>query len=240
MRFLYLIIVGLLFLTSCDNNTPVPSVNPALTQGTSNNTSTNHQVSVLEVIQTTSYTYLRVAENDQEFWIAVGRIDAQVGDIYYYAGGLEMKNFASKELERVFESIYFVQTVTKTPGGEQTAPMASNGSKSIPTDQDATIKIAGVNGGLTIAEIYTKGAELADQKVIVRGKVMKVNKDIMDRNWIHIQDGTSADGQYDLTLTTQEMVAVGDEVTFEGTVGIDKEFGGGYSYALIVEDAVIK
>ena len=53
-------------------------------------------------------------------------------------------------------------------------------------------------------------------------------------------DGTKGENRSDLTFTTKDVVQVGDTVTFEGTLAIDREFGAGYVYPLIVEDAVIK
>lgn len=62
----------------------------------------------------------------------------------------------------------------------------------------------------------------------------------MGKNWIHIQDGTSDTDNYDLTLTTQNKANMGDVITIKGTVYLKKEFGAGYSYDLIIEEALIK
>ena len=94
--------------------------------------------------------------------------------------------------------------------------------------------------GITIAELYKNRNNYANKKVIVRGQVVKINNAIMDRNWVHIKDGTRESGESDLTLTTQEDVSVGDIVTFEGVVALDKEYGKGYVYPLVVENAALK
>ena len=75
---------------------------------------------------------------------------------------------------------------------------------------------------------------------MIKGEVTKFASGIMGKNWSHFQDGTSHEGLYDLMITTQEQVLVGDVVIFEGTVAIDKDFGAGYFYPVIVEAAVIK
>jgi len=62
----------------------------------------------------------------------------------------------------------------------------------------------------------------------------------MDRNWVHLKDGTSSGGKSDLTFTTIDTVKVGDVVTMEGTVTLDKEYGAGYVYELVVESALLK
>jgi len=94
--------------------------------------------------------------------------------------------------------------------------------------------------GITIGDLYKNRNNYGNKKVIIRGQVVKINKGIMDRNWVHIKDGTSEAGKSDLTITTQEVVSVGDIVTFEGVVALDKEYGKGYVYPLVVENGVFK
>lgn len=102
------------------------------------------------------------------------------------------------------------------------------------------IQVEKAPNGITIAELYKNRNNYANKKVIVRGQVVKTNNGIMDRNWVHIKDGTSEAGKSDLTFTTQEIVSVGDVVTFEGVVALDKEYGKGYVYPLVVENATFK
>lgn len=94
--------------------------------------------------------------------------------------------------------------------------------------------------GITIGELYKSRNDYANKTVIVRGQVVKINHDILDRNWVHLQDGTSDAEKSDLTFTTQAEVKVGDIVTFEGVVALDKEYGKGYVYPLVVENARLK
>lgn len=93
----------------------------------------------------------------------------------------------------------------------------------------------------TIADLYTEKSDLDGKQVTVSGTVVKVNNQIMNRNFVHIQDGTGnpEDGTNDLTLTSQDTANLGDEVTISGTLVIDQDFGFGYSYPLIVEQAQI-
>ena len=94
----------------------------------------------------------------------------------------------------------------------------------------------------TVGELYAKGAVLDKKKVAVRGKVVKVSIGIMDRNWIHLRDGSGdqANGTHDVVATSQDSPAVGDVVTALGTLSKDKDFGSGYRYAVILEDASIR
>ena len=95
------------------------------------------------------------------------------------------------------------------------------------------------SGGVTVAELYGQSASLAGQPVVLRGRVVKFTPNIMGTNWLHIQDGTGSQGTHDLTVTTGAAVQVGDLVVVKGPVTVDKDFGAGYRYAVIVEDATV-
>ena len=94
---------------------------------------------------------------------------------------------------------------------------------------------------MTIADVWTNRADLAGTRVKVRGRVVKYNAAILGRNWFHVQDGSgaTAQGNNDLTVTTEAVVAVGDIVTATGTVAVDRDFGAGYTYSLMLEDATV-
>jgi hypothetical protein len=107
---------------------------------------------------------------------------------------------------------------------------ADVGSVKVPKAQGADAR--------TVAEIFAQRSTLKEKPVTVRGKVVKFNESIMGRNWLHIRDGSGTAGKdNDLTVTTAEKAAVGDVVVVKGTIRIDKDFGAGYSYPVIVEDA---
>lgn len=91
----------------------------------------------------------------------------------------------------------------------------------------------------TVAALYQEKATLAGQQVRVQGKVVKVNNGIMGRNWLHIQDGTGKPDSNDLTVTSQQTAKIGDQVSVTGRVGINKDFGAGYNYPLILEEATV-
>jgi RecJ-like exonuclease len=91
----------------------------------------------------------------------------------------------------------------------------------------------------TVAALHQEKAALAGQTVQVQGKVVKVNNGIMGRNFLHVQDGTGDANSNDLTVTSKQTAAVGDQVTVTGRVVLDRDFGSGYSYPLLVEEASI-
>jgi hypothetical protein len=198
-----------------------------------------HTVVVQEVVQATSYTYLKVKETDSEFWMAVTKRQIEAGATISFAGGLEMKNFESKDLQRTFETIYFVGNIVS--GGAPATQQSMSMPRPVkPELEKKEISIEPAAGGITIGELFTNRDFYGDKTVLIKGQVTKVNRAIMDRNWVHLQDGTGDSGGFDLTVTTDEEVNVGDVVTFEGKITLNKDFGSGYSYEVLMEQAKLQ
>ena len=203
-------------------------------------TSNTKVFEVTEVIQASSYSYLKVKENFAERWVAVSKREINVGDVYYYDNALLMNNFNSKDLDRTFETIYFVNKISKAPltqnpvGGAMPAH-----SGKVETKENSTVTLEKVEGEITVAQVFAKRSEFSSKEFEIRGIVVKVNKQVMGKNWIHIQDGTNSEGSFDLTLTTQDLAEIGDEVTLKGKLTLEKNFGSGYFYEIIMEDAVL-
>jgi len=96
-------------------------------------------------------------------------------------------------------------------------------------------------GGKTVAEVFAAQSKLAGHPVAVRGKVVKYNAMILGKNWLHLQDGsgTAAKMNNDLTVTTANEAKLGDTVLVTGNVSTNKDFGAGYKYAVLLEDAKV-
>lgn len=224
-----------------------------------NDSNSQAPVTVVEVVQTSNYTYLKVDEAGEEKWMAVTRRDAKAGDEYYYTDAMLMEDFESKELERTFEKILFVDNISSEPvstseadshaeqdhamqnphGGEDMESVVSKQSgKHQAVKTDVNIELP--QGAVSIAELYKNKADYEGKKVKVSGVVTKFSPAIMDRNWVHLQDGTEHEGEFDLTVTTLEAVEEGDTVIMEGTLSVDKDFGYGYFYKILLEDSGLK
>ena len=197
-----------------------------------------HTAVVQEVLQATAYTYLNVKENNTNFWIAVTKREIQPGATISFADGLEMNNFQSKDLQRTFEKVYFVDQIAgDVPPASAAQPSPDTAHRMKPEIDKQAISIEPAKGGISIAELFAHRDSYAARTVLIRGQVTKINRAIMGKNWIHLQDGTGDSGNYDLTITTSDDAAVGDIATFEGTITLNKDFGSGYSYQVIMEDA---
>ncbi len=199
---------------------------------------------VQEVVQTTKYSYLKVDENNAERWVAVSKIEAIAGDRYYYDKAHQMTNFHSKELNRDFERVDFINRISKTPFSENTplvAPKVSSHGHSgkVNSSQKLDVSVQKSGGELSIAQIFANPKSYSDKEVLVKGKVVKINKNIMGKNWIHIQDGTNHNNKFDLTFTSSQVPVLNQVVSLKGILRLNKDFGAGYLYDVIVEEAVI-
>lgn len=234
-KMLLLIVVSLFVITACgENKEENKSTNqPQMAAPTAQ----VHKVIVKETMDAQSYTYAYVEENGKEFWIAVTKMDVNVGDPIYYTNAMEMKDFESTTLKRKFDSILFVADASLNPITPKADASAHTGA---PQTGKKDVKVEKAAGGVTVAEIYKKKDDLKGKTLAVKGKVTKYNGGIMGRNWIHIQDGSEYDGKFDLLVTSHDDVKVGDEVTVEGVLALDQDFGYGYSYELLLEDAKVK
>ena len=215
---------------------------------------------VLETMDSGGYTYLKLKTSSGEVWAAVNKADVKKGSTATVTSPMLMENFESKTLNRKFDKIYFGTLGNSgggTPGAGGALPPghpavggAPNGNMAAqhaaaaagPADV-GPIKVSKASGpdGRTVAEIYAQKTALKDKKVVLHGKVVKFLPEIMGKNWIHVRDGSgSAAGKNDdMTITTADTVAVGDVVTVTGTVKLDKDFGAGYAYPVMIEDAKI-
>jgi hypothetical protein len=198
---------------------------------------------VVETMNAGGYTYVCLEKKGVKTWVAVPETKVTVGKEMSFQPGVEMRNFPSKTLNRTFESIYFsggAMNVSK--GDEKKSAAAVHGSSVASSGEKISVKKAEGKDAYTVAEIHSKKESLNEKKVVVRGKVVKVSSGIMGKNWIHLQDGTgnAESGTNDIIATSQESAGVGDIVTVKGTVYKDKDFGSGYKYSVIMEQASIQ
>jgi hypothetical protein len=104
------------------------------------------------------------------------------------------------------------------------------------------VDLAGIKraeNGQTVEEIIKGKAKFAGKRIAVRARVVKYNAGILGKNWLHVRDGSGAEGSNDLTVTTSATTKVGDLVLVTGVLSVDRDFGSGYRYGLIVEDASV-
>jgi hypothetical protein len=194
---------------------------------------------VQKVLQTSGYTYALVKSGADTTWIAINKMDLKAGETLYYNSGLEMSNFHSKSLNRTFAKVFLVSAASTSPGANAAASSTMGTQPMKPKIEQEKITVKPMSGSITIAELYANKAKYAGKVVKVRGKVTKYNPEIMGKNWVHIQDGTKNGSDFDLTITTPDRVRMGDIVSFEGKITLNKDFGAGYFYSVIMEDGKV-
>lgn len=215
---------------------------------------------VREQIAVGPYVYLRLETERGEEWAAVNQAPVKEGEAVTVYNVMVMEQFPSQTLKRTFARIYFGSLDPNAGAGTATgtadsatgvrtpadigAGSAMGDSPGTPAAVDAKVgRIAKANGAnaRTIGELFAQQATLAGQVVNVRGVVVKVNPGVMGKNWLHLQDGTgaAANATHDLTVTSNGTAAVGDTVTVTGLVVTNKDYGAGYVYPLVIEDAKV-
>lgn len=199
---------------------------------------TSFKGEVLETRSVEGYTYLRLETAQGEIWAAVPTTAAKTGAQVTIGDSTVMRNFQSKALQRTFDKIVFGQIVE---AGAK--PTVARGTTPLGAASGPTPKVAKATGpdSKTVAEVVTGKATLKDKTVLVRGKVVRISRGILGKNWVHLQDGSGSavDGSNDILVTTKDDAALGDIVTAKGTVRTDVTVGPGYTYAVLIEDAAV-
>ncbi len=225
------------------------------------------QGKVLEKIDQGGYSYLRIQTSSGEEWAAVPQADVAVGATVALSGAALMQDFESKTLHRKWPRIWFGSLAPVAAGGEALgappkdavhagmggppavapSPEAIGAQHAVAArggDFAGDVKVEKAKGpdARTVGEVWAQRAALKDKTVAVRGKVVKYTGGVMGKNWVHVRDGSGAagDGTNDLTATTDGTTAVGEVVTVRGAVHVDKDFGAGYSYPVIIEQATLE
>ena len=213
---------------------------------------------VLETIDAAGYTYMRLKTSKGEIWAAVTKAVVKKGSEVTVVNATPMDGFESLTLKRKFDRIVFGNLAAEDSGASGFSPLAP-GHGAAPEKQSSVaaqhagvgsapaetggIKVKKAEGeeGKTVAEVFAARASLKDAPVAVRGKVVKYNPGIMGKNWVHLRDGSGSSEKKDndITVTTQDSAAVGDIILVRGTLRLNRDFGSGYSYPAIIEDAKV-
>jgi hypothetical protein len=203
---------------------------------------------IVEFMNSSGYTYILLQDADGfKDWVAIPELYVTVGDEVELQPGVQMGEFKSKPLNRTFDTIIFSggptekynekRKVNAHKGSDMSEPAPGKKKTEKKIVEGLKVKKASGEAAYTIAEIIEKKDMLQDKTIAVSGQVVKVSTGIMGRNWVHIKDGS---GENKLVITTNDSSDIGDVVTFSGVFHNNVDFGGGYQYAVILENASIK
>ena len=234
-----------------------------------------HTGTVLETMDAAGYTYAKIKEGDNVYWIAGPKTSVSVGNTISFTEQMVMQDFTSKTLNRTFDYLVFANTIVPadahTAATQKTAATPVAAAAALPASKEAhncedcgskdasqkkpqatqqvvaphgdmaaaatteIINIEKLPDGFTIEELYAQKSDLNGTVVSFNAKVVKVSKNIMGKDWIHLQDGSTAN---DITATgLNTTVNVGDTVTAKGTLKTDVDFGYGYFFPVIMEES---
>ncbi len=245
MNKINLVVVFIIFaFIACSQNSDSNEIKNAKDKNTA------RRIEVTEHVNGGGYTFIKGIEDGKELWIAVREMAVEVDEVLYFDNVIEMKDFESKTLGKTFKSILFVNDISRNPNflssttdSSQDREIPKMVSSSAYSNKAAKVgsdvKVEALADGMTVEMVNTKRKELAGKKVKVRGVVTKYNANILNVNWIHIQDGTGSGKTSDLTITSNQETKVGDTIVIEGIVVVNKDFGAGYFYDVIIEEARI-
>jgi hypothetical protein len=194
---------------------------------------------ITDVIESAGYTYAEVDTGTTKVWAATTTSDVKVGDTISFSASMPMQKYHSKSLNREFPLVYFAASFNTAPAATTTASATKASPHEHITRHQTTRPLkefSKADGGNTIAELYANKDKLKGKTVHLRGQVTKVTNNVMGKNWLHISDSSTAD---DLTVTSSNSAAMDDIVVIDGKLSLDKDYGYGYVYPLIVEDAAI-
>ena len=248
-RVSLLIFAGLLTLTfaGCKSETPAPVEQAKAPVQQAAPAAQGQSGTVVETMNSGGYTYVLVDTGNEQIWAAAPEFVVEVGAEVVVPNGMVMKDHTSKTLDRTFEQILFVDAVmvggadasATLPEGHP-SPGAIPEGHSKPQVTVDNVDLSGVEkADQSVADIFAQTDALAGKEVAVRGKVVKFSQAIMQTNWVHLQDGTGAEGANDLVVTTDAVVAKGDTVLVKGVLTANKDFGFGYKYDAIIEGAQV-
>jgi len=209
---------------------------------------------ILEIKNAQGYKYLHIQEEKgKKIWVAIANAPVSVGEKIGYDKKTMMKDFESKSLHQKFETIYFAsdvylaqknqapQSMKSMLGLAKKDPHASMGRGLSPQkEEEKPSKPFVKKASYSIEEIHMWRKSLKDQNITLKGTVFKVSRGIMKRDWVHLGDGSGNEKMLtdDLVFTTPtSSIKSGDKVIAKGKVIVDKDFGYGYFYKVIIEDA---
>jgi hypothetical protein len=196
-----------------------------------------HTVVAKETLQTEKYVYIYVQEGPNEFWIATTKQEIKIGGTYFFRDGLLKTDFESKEHNKTFDKIYFVSKFVSSDHGSSSSAVAETSPNQSQAKTPVSSQKADIKGSVKVSDLVANPKKYSGKTIQVSGECVKINNNIMGRNWIHLNDGSTK--KYDLVITSSNTVEIGEHFTMTGTVILNKDFGSGYKYDILIENGIL-
>lgn len=200
-----------------------------------------HEITILQYNPGAKYMYAEVREGDRTYWIATRNQEIKEGETYLYNEALLKTQFESKELDRVYDTLYMVTALISKEHGilptsaEEDAKQEKTGQ---PADQKKELKEGNDAsiGKVSLSDLFNNPGQYEGKIIEISGTCTKVSNDILGRNWVHVNDGIF---EKDLVVTLQDEVVKGERLTIEGLVQLNVDLGSGYTYDILLEKGII-
>jgi len=198
-----------------------------------------HKVKIIETKDAGAYTYMKVTENDKEYWAAINKAPVKVGQTITIKEQVWMKNFKSKALNETFEKVLFADFTMKGISGadnvhnihgkmikkkQQSLKPDPKFNEGIVISKEAAIKTS-------ISELFKDKEKYKNKNVEIKGDVIQVSNKVKGNTWVKIYDGKEA--VIFRSPNEDEKVEIGDKVKVIGTINTDVDYGFGFAYEII-------
>jgi hypothetical protein len=247
MRRLSVVLLAALAVAGCKKKEPAPEQQQAAAAAAPGALPAEVTGKVQERLDAPPYSYLRLQTKDGEVWAAVQKTDVELGKDVTVIPSVYEESRTSSTLNRTFNKLYLGSLkgaeMAGAPGGMGAMGAPPEGMGAGPqhglarTDYKGAVKVSKASGSdaRTIGEVFGQRTQLKDKPVTIRGTVVKVNANILGKNWVHIQDGTGSGETSDLVVLTNDESSPGDVVTVKGMVRVDQDPGHGSKWPAFVD-----
>ena len=188
---------------------------------------------VLDIKNSGGYIYLQVKTDKETLWAAVPGAEVKIGDIVSIDAQMRTEQYTSKALDITFKNVIFGvledNNSKKYKRISKEEFIKAHKKEAVTYDKDG-IKIA-------IKKLINQKKNFNKKLVEVTGKVVKISKNIMNTNWVHLSD---KDGNILVIRTAEDRLYKGQDVKAKGIILLDVDYGYNYKYEIILVDTVFK
>ena len=175
---------------------------------------------VVESMNASGYTYMHVDTAGEDLWVAIPETAVEKGQQVSLAEGMVMKDFYSKTLDRTFASVIFSSGIVGSPAA-QAQPASSSG------DDGSSVSSESSFADAVKKESQQQPESQPQSSAGSAGATVPFLEVKVTKNFLY------------LVVTTTESISTDTVILIEGTVAANKDFGFGYKYDVLIEEATL-
>ncbi len=226
---------------------PAPTVErvaPSLAHALADRTRQALTVTVDQITETPSYSYLEIHDATAKGWLIAPALTVPTAAEITIEQYVRVRDFEALEIGKRFDSVLVAARVNGAgvvlkETGEEAAVDPVLPASGVTVAEVSIRLVQVVKGDMRLNEVLARRTELDGQRIKVRGQVLRVVPRIRDRNWIWLRDGSGEQRGANLPVVIDRPVDPGQVLWLEGRVAIDRKFKIGGSHPVLLEDAVV-